>query len=540
MRNAKLGTKLIGAFIMISLIGVIIGLLGIVGMKSVQRSFSDLTDHYMMASLELSQANTAFEQANGDIKDLVVETEALGIGHLAENLEKSRKIMDDKLTAYEKALVSKEGRTRLAKLKEKLAQYTPIANETAELGKTMKKEEASQMLYGQLAPVVTELRDMFSAMMSRSNAQVQEELADNNAAVNRIAVIMFISTVVGLILSFGLALLLTRSITRPINNVAAGLSEGAEQVASASAQVASASQNLAQGNSNQASSLEETSSSLEELSSMTKRTADNAAQAKAMMAEARDIVARVSRHMEDMANAIKDITKSSEETGKIIKTIDEIAFQTNLLALNAAVEAARAGEAGAGFAVVANEVRNLAMRAAEAAKNTSNLIENTIQSVHNGNNLTNSTLTAFKENIAISDRVGVLIDEIATASQEQAHGIGEINTAVASMDKVTQESAANAEESASASEEMNAQAEQMKVFVQELIAVLEGDRQTNINANETFRKPLGQEMKESVSLSMSGVNPRRRLLPTPGKPASNKIIKPEDIIPLEEEKFRDF
>ena len=267
---------------------------------------------------------------------------------------------------------------------------------------------------------------------------------------------------------------MSRIITRPINRVVAGLTDGADQVAAASSQVASASQSLAEGTSEQAASLEETSSSLEEISSMTKQNADHANQAKAMMGDARHIVEKVSGHMDEMSKAIVEITKTSEETGKIIKTIDEIAFQTNLLALNAAVEAARAGEAGAGFAVVADEVRNLAMRAAEAAKNTNNLIDNTIKAVKNGNELTRMTQEAFKENIAIAGKIGQLIDEIATASQEQAHGIAQVNTAVTEMDKVTQQQAASAEESASAAEELNAQAEQMKGYVADLGAVVGG------------------------------------------------------------------
>ncbi|TSA45368.1 MAG: chemotaxis protein, partial [Deltaproteobacteria bacterium] len=235
-------------------------------------------------------------------------------------------------------------------------------------------------------------------------------------------VILIIFSVISVLLGIGISIIIIRSITGPLNRVIAGLTDGADQVSTAASQVSSSSQSLAEGTSEQASSLEETSSSLEEMSSMTKQNADHANQAKAMMTEANTIVEKVDNHMKDMARAIVEITRSSEETGKIIKTIDEIAFQTNLLALNAAVEAARAGEAGAGFAVVADEVRNLAMRASEAAKNTSNLIENTIKAVRKGNEMTNATQEAFKENAAISRKIGQLVDEIATASEEQSHG----------------------------------------------------------------------------------------------------------------------
>jgi methyl-accepting chemotaxis protein len=176
--------------------------------------------------------------------------------------------------------------------------------------------------------------------------------------------------------------------------------------------------------------------------------------------------------MDDMAAAIEAITKSNEETGKIIKTIDEIAFQTNLLALNAAVEAARAGEAGAGFAVVADEVRSLALRAAKAAKETSNLIEDTIKAVNNGNEITLATRESFKENMAITGKVGELVAEIAAASNEQASGIEQVNRVVTEMEKVTQQNAAGAEESASAVEEVIVQTDRMKGYVSDLLALI--------------------------------------------------------------------
>jgi methyl-accepting chemotaxis protein len=211
--------------------------------------------------------------------------------------------------------------------------------------------------------------------------------------------------------------------------------------------------------------------------------------------------------MDEMAKSIREITRSSEETSKIVKNIDEIAFQTNLLALNAAVEAARAGEAGAGFAVVADEVRNLAMRAADAAKNTASLIENTIKSVRRGNDLTLLTQQAYKENIEISAKVGSLVEEIASSSREQALGIEQVNKAVAEIDGVLQQTAANAEESASASEQMSAQAKQMNDLVADLVAMVGGN---SLNTEERY----GQKEQETERAKKS--LPFLKILSLPG------------------------
>jgi methyl-accepting chemotaxis protein len=209
------------------------------------------------------------------------------------------------------------------------------------------------------------------------------------------------------------------------------------------------------------------------------------------------------------------------------------------LALNAAVEAARAGEAGAGFAVVADEVRNLAMRASEAAKNTSNLIENTIKAVRKGNELTNATQEAFKENAEISKKIGQLVDEIATASEEQSHGITQVNTAVAEMDKVTQSTAASAEESAAASEELNAQAEQMKVYVRDLVAVV-GGRTNGRGSGEIGGSDRHEQTVDRKALSspLKKKNAGRQLA-FRGK-ESAKVIDPEKVIPMNDGGFKDF
>ena len=369
--------------------------------------------------------------------------------------------------------------------------------------------------------------------------------SSNIAEVNMYLRISGVLLLIGIIAAILIGFRISHAVSGPIQNSLYEVSETIQKVSSGSAQVFSAAQQLADGSTSQASSLEETSSSLEELSSMTKQNADNANQARAMMQEAGQIVEKVNRHMDDMAKAITEITKSSEETGKIIKTIDEIAFQTNLLALNAAVEAARAGEAGAGFAVVADEVRNLAMRSAEAAKNTSELIENTIKAVKNGNDLTKATQEAFKDNIASSTKIGQLVDEIATASQEQAHGISQINRAVAEMDKVVQQAAYNAESSANASETMNSQVNQLKTHIDELMEVF------GTNTSISRQTKLTSEIKTTNKLSDKKIVEGRKMISAPGQkrdvrkremapPVRTKAIRPEQVIPFGKEDFKDF
>jgi methyl-accepting chemotaxis protein len=303
-------------------------------------------------------------------------------------------------------------------------------------------------------------------------AEIDE--AEAFEAVKTLQWLIGIVALIGIAAIMVVALLIARSISRPISRIIKGLNEGADQVASASGQVSSSSQLLAEGSSEQAASIEETSSSLEEMSSMTKQNADHAKKANNLMVEANAVVGQANDTMGELTASMEEISRASEETSKIIKTIDEIAFQTNLLALNAAVEAARAGEAGAGFAVVADEVRNLAMRAADAAKETATLIEGTVKKINDGSELVTKTNEDFTNVAKGAAKVGELVAEIAAASKEQSQGIGQVNQAVAEMDKVVQQNAAGAEENASASEEMNALTEEMKRFVAELMALVGG------------------------------------------------------------------
>jgi len=319
------------------------------------------------------------------------------------------------------------------------------------------------------------------------------------------------------------------TLVQNLDNSISQVSEAVGQVTSASGQISQGAQSLAEGANEQASSLEEVSSSLEEMSSMTKQNASNSNQAKHLASEARTAANDGDASMKKMAEAIREIKTSSDNTAKIIKTIDDIAFQTNLLALNAAVEAARAGEAGKGFAVVAEEVRNLAMRSAEAAKNTADMIEESVKNADSGVEITEEVAKSLGQIVDRISKVGDLIAEIASASGEQAQGIEQVNTAVAQMNQVTQSNAANSEESASASEELSSQAAELASMVSE------------------FKLTGGVSHSVGARRNPPPSPPRQRpiIAALPNKKAGGgkkplKSVKAEEIIPLDDGDLGEF
>ncbi|WP_092236105.1 methyl-accepting chemotaxis protein [Desulfobacula phenolica] len=268
------------------------------------------------------------------------------------------------------------------------------------------------------------------------------------------------------------SLQISKGIVRPILKVVDGLSDSASRLASGAIQISSDSKSLAEGSSGQASAIEETSASIEEMSVMTKQNADNAQKANLLMQEGNHVIKQANQAITNLNTSMNEISTASEKISNIIKTIDEISFQTNLLALNAAVEAARAGEAGAGFAVVADEVRSLSMRAAQAAKSTSQMIEGTVNTIGEGSAMVSQASEVFIHLTESISDVAALLNEISTASNEQAFGIEQVNKAVLEMDKVTRRNADSAKESANTSSEISGHAQQMKVMVGELAALV--------------------------------------------------------------------
>ncbi len=296
---------------------------------------------------------------------------------------------------------------------------------------------------------------------------------------HRNEIIVFSIAGVGIVAGIVIAWLITRSVSRGITDVAGRLAAESDKAAVSAVHVAEASQSMAGGASQQASSLEETSSSLHEMASMTSRNSENAQNAKTLANQARTTADAGAAEMEQMKSAMGAIKGSSLEISKIIKTIDEIAFQTNILALNAAVEAARAGEAGLGFAVVAEEVRNLAQRSAQAAKETAEKISTSTEKSEQGVRISEKMAGNLSAIVEKTRQLDERIAEIAQSSQEQSEGINQINAAVANMDKITQSNAALAQQSASASEEFKEQAAQVRLAVTELLRMARTDVDLN-------------------------------------------------------------
>lgn len=347
-------------------------------------------------------------------------------------------------------------------------------------------------------------------------------LDEINTAVAKVFWNVFLVSILITVLVIVIVLLtIIKDIVKSMDEITRDLDSSADQVAAASSQLQTVGQKLAEGTTEQAASIQETSATLEESSSMIHQNNQNTIQAAALAKKSKEFADKSNAKMKEMMSSMDKLKKSSSEIGNIIKVIEEIAFQTNILALNAAVEAARAGEAGRGFAVVAEEVRNLAQRSAQAAKDTASIIESNIDLSEQGVDIAKNVYESLMEIDDQTKRVSELLDEISIASNEQTQGIEQINKAIFQMEAVVQANASTANESASASQELSAQTLSMKDIVHRLYAIVEG------NSNNSYKQNYAREALPSRG------NTQR--IATSARASISKRPNPESVIPLLED-----
>ncbi len=416
-----------------------------------------------------------------------------------------------------------------------------------EFGRQMLKEGHGQVVYEfqnqkRMAFIDKCNSDNWTLVAAIPYAEITKE-------TNRIALWDMIFLAASILSLVVILSLIVRSITRPLQAIARSLNEGAEQMASASQQIAMANNQSAEGASAQAAAIQQTSSSLEELSSMVRQNAESAEQANELIMQTSQIAEKTNDALLDLTICMGEITSASEETQKIIKAIDGIAFQTNLLALNAAVEAARAGQAGAGFAVVADEVRTLATRTAEAARNTAGLLENTVGKVKDGASLIDKTGKEFYGMAVNVSKTGQVIGEITGAAREEAQGIGQISKAVAEINVVVQKNAANSEETAAASEQMTAQAETLRALDAQLHTLVNGASRhvaPNMETSAPGKKKTQKNIATGGTAPHKSANGNRSNGSTGQPSPSSKNMTaiaaddPRNIIPFNDLEMNDF
>jgi methyl-accepting chemotaxis protein len=446
-------------------------------MKQVQMQIPNISEFAITATKLSCSINTAFYRQNRFYEevvfmhDLEMLKNAQNISsEIVQILEKLKKLdgisqetsvmLDNALKIYKNYIDSASRIYRQLSENENYLEDPENARAVNALG-----EEKNN-----LEKIFTGFSEIIRKDVSRKIESVEYEATQRNYFN---MVISFLVIGISVIIIF---LLIKRGIIKPVSIVIRGLNESAEAVASASQQISSSAHSVAHGTSEQAASSEEIASVMEEISSTTAQNAEHAKQADAMMKDLRLAVEFANRSMSDLSVSMDEISKAGEKTSDILKSIEKIAFQTNLLSLNAAVEAARAGESGAGFSIVAEEVRNLAGRAARSSKSTSDLIGDISRKLKEGSDSVTGTRDAFVNVVETSANVASLMEEISSAYGEQAKSIQQISMAIAESDQLIQQSAASAEESASASEKMNTQAEQMKAFVRELVLLIRGHK----------------------------------------------------------------
>lgn len=497
--NMKLGTKMITGFLIVALIAGAIGLVGIINIREIEELGTKMYEMMTQPLGEMVVIVSSYQRMQNDIRDIILAESQGEIDDYKNRIALRNAEFTKNINSRATTLFSEEGKRLVAEVISIKQDYDNIVKNIIVQVEQGNRDRAMELLR-EGNTVRTELERRLYRLAELKVISAEETSRSNSNTAKKAVTQMMILIAVGLSISIFLGFFISSSIRKPINKLVAisrriadgdldvevdfsskdevgqlasafsdmtrnvnevmvNINSAAEQVASGSRQLSSSSQALSQGATEQASSIEEITSSLEELSAQTNQNAASAEKASQLSNSAKDKAAQGNLQMAEMLKSMADINDSSSNISKIIKVIDEIAFQTNILSLNAAVEAARAGQHGKGFAVVAEEVRNLAARSANAAKETTAMIEGSIKKVEIGTKIANETAVALNTIVESVSDTAKLVSEIAIASNEQASGIAQVNQAVMQVSQVVQTNSATSEEAAAASEELSSQSE---------------------------------------------------------------------------------
>jgi methyl-accepting chemotaxis protein len=426
----------------------------------------------------LYEVSQLYERQSALVNRASAQTDLKVLEQMTRDFGEAHEKLQEQVIALKKVDVSGSLADRLKTLETELRGLRLMSSNVFALSAQFQQMDATKLLQTTVNPAQDKVGGVLTELMKTAlgAAQIQPGLIVKQAA-STTRLLVGICLAVFILSPLVAVFLVRRSVVQPIKLVVLKLEETFQGTVSGVREIARGSQSLAEGASQQAASLEETSASLEELSSMTQQNTQQSQRADKLVKQARQSAESGVQEMQAMTQAMGAIKSSSDGIAKIIKTIDEIAFQTNILALNAAVEAARAGEAGLGFAVVAEEVRNLAQRSAQAAHETSDKIQDAIARTNQGVQISARVAAALQEILAHVREVDKIASGVAQASQEQSQGLSQINTAVTQVDQITQANAAHAEQSASAANQLQQQATALKEAMQELITLIEGQSQ---------------------------------------------------------------
>jgi methyl-accepting chemotaxis protein len=424
------------------------------------------------AAQRTQQAEAAFQRAVKLFSDAVMVQDA---GLLDGAVNDARSVVDDLSAAAAVGGLPAERSAEARALANSLEAFYKDADATYRkiLANPANLNRAAQEHIKELAGRTDTIKAKLQTLRTHTSEDLKVKLAelqDGSARQRKVALWLFTVTLGVAILIVNLTI--RRSITGPIQRVIEGVRSAADNAATASDEMSRSGEVVARDAQEQAACVEETSASLEEISATTRENANRAAEADRLMSDARTCIEDSMKSMDNLEGSMKLIAQSSKELAAVLKSLDEIAFNTNILALNAAVEAARAGEAGAGFSVVAGEVRSLAQRAAEAARHSAGIVEKTIGDVGKGVELVSTTHAGFR---VVSERIvsgGEAMSRVAVTCDEQARGIAQIGQAVARIQAVTQSNAANAQRTAASAEDMIAQVEATRNHLDELSRVV--------------------------------------------------------------------